>query len=1391
MSLGLRGVQSVCCCCCWVLLITFVLSQSALTYTAVCQATPPQEFTWPDPSAHVLVTIANCSTTNAPRLSFTSGATNVTIRLLNSSTNVDIEIAGGPSSNLTIAIEQCSWQQVSDAAAAMSSGGFVAHFGVAAASGVSLVLSGQSVVTCGSSGCLAGNANLSSVQWLVLDRSVLSCVGGCSLPTSGPTTMADFNIIIDNSTLRCPNACCFRVAADSTISTFSLTLRNYSFGVALGLLNCAERIVARNISFYLIDSNLTTTLRTVDSYSYAVQLRASLWGLDIQILRSSWEVSAFDADFPGGLYESGSCGFLILEPPFDGRFVTVAVLNSTIDLSQMVKRTSMALGIVAKSDTGGKADPSSNVTDAVFSIYNSTLLACGPGRLTVFYFDRTRLYNVTLELVQSSVNITIAVALNMTQPPGTPSRLSREASMLFFVGKFPLSLCHNVVKHADVHIHTIGGSLGLTSLTTSETSLINLPQGSDVTTVVEDSRFTIQVVAPLPPTTGYTGTIELFYISSTTPPSIDMLSLPLDNSAILIRRCTFDVAHHSTGNMLEGYLSYFFNVQQLAPSNITLELVDSIVTWDTQISSFAVSLGFGFVAFRDVLMKQSRVLISNSSITFNDMSTCGLLTFTNAIVTELNVTVVGSSFTSSLAQFAQGSKPSLGLILAARVISFTSPVEQTVIPLVLTFADVLINLTDSSFRLLGTTAGILTFSSQTAVTGFVFYASNSSFDLPKLPAAYKSITMPVGPGNSGNEIRLGCNRFETAAVGSQWLGPKYLTSMPTKSAWGNVVINASAPSAYSCVTVFSTTSTWTKNDSTRSVTSSASMSMCSMSGVTSSMCDGDALALYSGVLLVVLVFNATIVDSPPMVSSESLAATVGAVILSTTRLNNSALQFVLEKPKNDLFSLATDKQLLLSLPSSSFSCPRNDVTYALKVPSVSFSTSPPVRLAATATVAATLALVSPVLLSAVLSQQRSVMLLSLGTCAYSTSAPLDPSSSPTQLGFGSSDGFYLRGGLVGNSLLMLGFVAACAILVRLRMSQAGMSWMPAAADLGLPGRLVLPFLALLTPTVSCAVGIALYGGNGGLDTFLAFAVGLVLWVVAPLLLIVRIVVQRFGAVSRIAIDTTNDESSARLLDFFRSALDASRKVMRMHANVVWESRRGTSHKWFLERYEELFAQYSGPFHWFLAVEVVFAVLTGVIGGIMSNDPSVCATVQTAALILTLVMLITFTFVRPLNATGDFLLSQFQGSLAVICAIALVLSASTLSDVLAMTSMYFTSAACLAMALSKVATFVRDRRLKTLFAGSKTKGLPIAMHQRMTLAEAADAFDAAVKAVKELVLAVEAQPRRTAAVQAGVGRFDDAEARLTKLVELVCAEHMYQAAAARIQLAGQRRASRVP
>ena len=253
--------------------------------------------------------------------------------------------------------------------------------------------------------------------------------------------------------------------------------------------------------------------------------------------------------------------------------------------------------------------------------------------------------------------------------------------------------------------------------------------------------------------------------------------------------------------------------------------------------------------------------------------------------------------------------------------------------------------------------------------------------------------------------------------------------------------------------------------------------------------------------------------------------------------------------------------------------------------------------------------------------------------------PADFSSSPTQMQLGSDSARYVRGLVVGNSLLWLGCIAAAVaplllLLWRRRQALRAEPLHLLAGSLGMPGKLVVPFSMLAVPSATGATQLLVLGISTGLGwiCIAACCVGIAL--------VVAFTTVRFRA---LAVPRRRVQASLvhRLQQLFLPV-------------VEWVDSKDSLG--FANRWRPLFEAYVQRSQWFLGAELFVAIATAVLAGLVPADGNVtvCANLQKASCFLSLCFFAVVASKRPYSVPFDFWLAVLNAGLtALSCVLGLI------------------------------------------------------------------------------------------------------------------------------------------
>jgi hypothetical protein len=298
--------------------------------------------------------------------------------------------------------------------------------------------------------------------------------------------------------------------------------------------------------------------------------------------------------------------------------------------------------------------------------------------------------------------------------------------------------------------------------------------------------------------------------------------------------------------------------------------------------------------------------------------------------------------------------------------------------------------------------------------------------------------------------------------------------------------------------------------------------------------------------------------------------------------------------------------------------------------------------------------------------QRANALSVLELCGdEAVGAPLDVLSSPLRLAVGSSAARYYRGAVVGNAVVLwCGAVAAAAALsVLVWRCGADARFRSVLCLLKLPGRLLVPFLLLVEPTVEACVVLLRRSPPSVADVVLG-----VLGLVAALLPVAGcavVVGPRFAAVPKLSparcrrVVVGNRPRTVPVCGgttaWLRSSFDATRALL-LEPSLEYTDR--VAGYGFVAMYGALFEDYRCGCHWYVVAELLSELSYGVIRGLVpayAGRPSPpCEGLRIAMVMVVSVTMLTMAVVRPHAVMLDAVLS-WGGALTVLVSSALLLA----------------------------------------------------------------------------------------------------------------------------------------
>ena len=360
--------------------------------------------------------------------------------------------------------------------------------------------------------------------------------------------------------------------------------------------------------------------------------------------------------------------------------------------------------------------------------------------------------------------------------------------------------------------------------------------------------------------------------------------------------------------------------------------------------------------------------------------------------------------------------------------------------------------------------------------------------------------------------------------------------------------------------------------------------------------------------------------------------------------------------------LLTSYSTVVSVDRKAFHCASNNIDVPVSFAAVSPPTPVPVRNAAmvaavAGAVPATL-VASPSMGAAM---QRAAAIMQLNLCAFSFSAPMALSDSPTQYGFGPDDGYYLRGGIVGNVLIAAVYVSLVLARTALALERSesgdveggnggGTFLGMAAVHFSFPGCIMTIYMPLLQGTVTSCVATILHG-PAVYDAPLAVG-GLILFL-APGLLLLRSVFFRFQA-------------KAEELEHDSSGVKAKAETF-FDGRYEWAATEEGS--LYVMQYGPVFNAYGPERQRFAAIDIGALVLLGAVNGWMPQTDAGCITGLWATALILGAFTILIIVLRPLKAHNDLWNVGISSALSTAAAVLAIYQNNFVADVVAQAQVY--------------------------------------------------------------------------------------------------------------------------
>ena len=420
-------------------------------------------------------------------------------------------------------------------------------------------------------------------------------------------------------------------------------------------------------------------------------------------------------------------------------------------------------------------------------------------------------------------------------------------------------------------------------------------------------------------------------------------------------------------------------------------------------------------------------------------------------------------------------------------------------------------------------------------------------------------------------------------------------------------------------------------------------------------------------------------------------------------------------PETDISSCRTSlaRPLLGTVTDSHLSSPTLTVTESLSDgPITDLQSKKAVSRAAAWTASATL-LLSGASVSSAVAVQRAMALRTLSQCGADPSQALDVFSSPTQICFGIDDGRCFRGAVLGNILLLLVCALGAVAVTAVTSYRKHLTMSAAAASLGLPGQLLVPYNVLSLPTLTSGA-LLIFSTPQRWDALIGLAgVGAVL---APLgAWLVLTATSRFAA--KAVTNPLHDGSAVPLL------LREVRNWL-FQPLVEWKSRQGSKRTaregggpvLFVEQWAPLFDAYVRRRTWFGTVEAASGLLMALFSGVVSTSPATCLKLIEAACAVNVMFLLSLAL-RPYNARFDALGALINAMLNVAAAIVAVSNAdvTTVTNVQVAASAVITALSLVQLILERM----DERSAGESFSRPRDSTLPREALERITALNGSD------------------------------------------------------------------------
>lgn len=268
--------------------------------------------------------------------------------------------------------------------------------------------------------------------------------------------------------------------------------------------------------------------------------------------------------------------------------------------------------------------------------------------------------------------------------------------------------------------------------------------------------------------------------------------------------------------------------------------------------------------------------------------------------------------------------------------------------------------------------------------------------------------------------------------------------------------------------------------------------------------------------------------------------------------------------------------------------------------------------------------------------------------------PLDIASSPLQFGVGEESGYYTRGCVVGNLVLVAGFAFLGALVVGWRHVICGSPFRQSLADCQLPGVLFIPAAFVLQPLISSSVWCVRHANSPTVEDVLIGLTGLVL----SLLFVAW--ATWWCTYGKCAVYVKQRHPQGEENDLLHRCLSVVPKPVRRGLLGLqdtvgqWTNRHKNGDRntdGFVERYGTILCTYREGREWFVVMDLLLIVGCGIISGLASVEADGCNVKSTTAFLVCIVLgLLLAVVTQPYNEPLDHLLCLVSCSISIIWAI---------------------------------------------------------------------------------------------------------------------------------------------